>query len=133
MMHKAKYFVAVFGDPRVNKEPVESGIYTPDPHYAPLAVKLGDVMLLYCTVSYAAYPMQIPGTGIALRVNRETIEYRWIPYVDAIPTHVIDVNFEPGDLKQMRDIRFTAGWLFEISKQSFSKTVGDRLTAWGRV
>ena len=64
--------------------------------------------LLYCTANYAACSKQVPGM-------------------------VIDRNFDPDDAKKLREIRFAARWLFEVSKQSFSKTVGERPTAWGRL
>lgn len=132
-MNKPRYFIAVFGDPQPNKDPVDSGVYTPDPKYAPFPAKAGDVMLLYCTASYTAYPMQVPGIGVVLAVDRDHIEHRWIPFAQPIKKSIFGANLDPGDAAKMRDIRFSSRWLFEISQQSFSKTVGDQVTAWGKL
>lgn len=132
-MSGPQYFVAVFGDPQPGKDAVESGIYTPDSKYAPFPVKPGDVMLLYCTGNYAAHPMEVPGIGVVLGVDRQHIKYRWLPFVQPIPKADIDGSFDPDDISKMRDIRFAARWLFEVSQQSFSKAVGGRATAWGKL
>lgn len=34
-MGKPRYFIAVFGEPQPDKGMVESGVYAPDPKYAP--------------------------------------------------------------------------------------------------
>jgi|SRR5579859_4217574 len=132
-MSKPRYFIAVFGDPQPNKDAVDSGVYAPDPKYAPFPAKAGDVMLLYCTASYTAHPMQVPGIGVVLGVDRERIEYRWLPFLHPIPKSIIDANFASGDAAKMRDIRFSSRWLFEISQLSFSKTADDRAIAWAKL
>ncbi len=131
--HMPKYFVAVFGDPEPGKDAVESGIYTPDAKYAPFRPNAGDVMLLYCTNGYSRHPIKVPGIGVVLRVDREHIEYRWLPFDQAISKAEIDRNFDSDDVGKMRLIHFASHWLFEISRESFSKTVGDRAIAWGKL
>jgi hypothetical protein len=132
-MDRPRYFVAVFGDPRPDKDAVDSGVYTPDSKYAPFPTRPGDVMLLYCTTGYAAYSMQVPGIGVVLRVDRNNIGYRWLPFTQPIPKATIDVSFDPDDLVNMGNIRFSAKWLFEVSQKSFLKTISDRAIAWGNL
>jgi hypothetical protein len=128
-----RYFIAVFGQPEPGKKAVESGIYTPDPRYAPFPAQLGDVMLLYCTGSYASYPMQVPGIGIVLRVDREHVEYRWLPLTEPLSKNHVDKNLDSDDAGKMRLIHLAPYWLFEISQQSFSKILGSRPIAWGKL
>src|SRR5229473_5447407 len=129
-MDKPRYFIAVFGDPRPDKDSVESGVYTPDPKHA-FPTKSGDMMLLYCTAGYANHPLQVPGIGVVLRVDSEHVEYRWIPFDQPIQKIALDVNLDSDDAAKMRNIRFSSHWLFEISQQSFSKIADARAMAWG--
>lgn len=128
-----KYFVAVFGEPEPGKDTVESGVYTPDPKYAPFPVNPGDLMLLYCTASYSAYSLQVPGVGVVLSADREHVKYRWLPFAQPIQKADLDRNLEADDAANMRNIRFASKWLFEISQQSFAKTLGTRAITWGKL
>jgi hypothetical protein len=124
-----QFYVAVFGDPGnpPEKDPVESGRYVPDPRYAP-RLKPGDLMLLYCTEAYPGFPKQVPGIGEAISADNEAIvTYRWMALDAPIPKAVLDQSFEPDDAESLRNIRFSSKWLFEISEQSFRRTLGDRL------
>jgi hypothetical protein len=54
-MGKPRYFIAVFGElEKGSKDTVESGSYLPNPKFPPsaMAMAAGDVLLLYCTVTY---------------------------------------------------------------------------------
>ena len=125
-MNHPSYFVAVFGDPGPNKDAVESGVYMADSKYAPFPIVPGDVLLLYCTENYPAHSKQVPGYGVALKVDRERVEYRWQPFVNPIPKRTLDRMFDPEDAKRFGSIRFSSHWLFKISKESFTKTVSGR-------
>jgi hypothetical protein len=135
-MNKPRYFVAVFGDPSPDKDPVESGVYTAGPGYPLFPVSPGDVMLLYCTAEYIAYSMKVAGLGIVLRVGQkdtEFIEYRWIPFVQPIPRVVIERTFEPADWENMQHLGVKARRVFEVKDQSFSKAVAGRMPAWEKL
>ena len=132
-MNRPRYLVAVFGDPQPDKDAVDSGVYAPDPKYAPFSASPGDLMLLYCTAGYAAYPLQAPGLGVVLGTHHERIEYRWVPFAKPIPRADIDRGFDPEDATKFRSIRFSFYWLFEVSRQSFSNAVGDQAIAWGKL
>lgn len=135
-MRKPHYFVAVFGDPRPDKDPVESGVYTAGPGYPPFPLTSGDVMLLYCTAEYIAHSMEIAGLGIVLRVSRkdtEFIEYRWIPFVKPISKSEIDRAFEPSDRDSMQHLGVKARRVFQVNEQSFFKAVSGRMPAWEKL
>jgi len=90
-------------------------------------------MLLYCTLNYSAHAQQIPGIGVVLRVDSEHIEYRWVLFASPMPKTTIDDAFDPKDAADMKNIRFSTKWLFEISHRSFSKAVGGRILAWDKM
>lgn len=47
MLDLPKYFISVLGDPKPpHKDTVESGVYHPDPKYAPFLPEPGDILLL---------------------------------------------------------------------------------------
>jgi hypothetical protein len=131
--HAARYFVAVFGDPGnpPDKDLVESGRYIPDPKYAPFPVSPGDFMLLYCTEKYPGHPKEVPGMGLVTRVDQESVEYRWVPFIVPISRKAINKTFEADDSRKLRgaNIRFSSQWIIEISRQSFSKAVGPRASS----
>jgi hypothetical protein len=76
--------------------------------------------------------MEAPGVGVVLSKDLENIRYRWIPFSNPVPKHLLDRHFEPEDAKKFGNIRFSSHWLFEISHQSFSKALGDRPVAWAK-
>jgi len=130
-MTPPNYFFALFGDPRPpEKDTVESGIYHPDPKFAPFPTKPGDILLLYCAKSYLDHPMEVPGLGIVFHTDDQTVNYRYLPFVEAIPKSKIDQAFEPDDIDKFRKIWLPAFWLFEISKESFVRTVGEQRILW---
>lgn len=130
-MSSPKYFLAVFGDPTPpEKDTVESGIYHPDPRYAPFPTKRGDIVLLYCTGSYSKYPMQAPGLGIVLHTNDEIVQYRYLPLSQPILKDRIERKFQPSDAEKFGNRRFSSFWLFEILRESFVGALGDRALVW---
>ena len=133
-MPHPRYFVAVFGDPKPpHKDVVESGVYHPNSEDAPFPVEPGDVMVLYCTGSYAQHSMKVPGLGIALHVDSQCIKYRWLPFEKPIPKAAIDKEFESEDAKTFGLIRFDHFWLFKISQRSFSQAVAAGTINWGNL
>jgi hypothetical protein len=125
-MSSPRYFFAVFGDPKPpSKDTVESGIYHPDPKYAPFPARLGDLLLLYCTNGYAKYPKSSPGFGVVRRLDDLIIEYDYNAFRKPIPIKDIRNAFILDDKAKRINIRFSSHWLFELNKQSFS-TVKDR-------
>lgn len=133
-MSKPRYFISVFGKPDPpDKDLIESGIYHPEPKYAPFSPDPGDILLVYCTAGYISHSMVSPGIGIVLGKDSRKIHYRWVPFADAVPRSVIDQRFDPDDLKKLGNIRFSSQWLFEISRDSFSKTVRDRAIQWAEM
>jgi hypothetical protein len=117
------YFVAVFGNPEPDKDPVDSGFYRADQGYPPFRAEPGDVLLLYCTDEYPKYRMQVPGIGIVLRATSDTVEYRWLPLSEPIRRETILEKFDPDDSTKMNQLGIKARRLFEISKSSFAKTL----------
>jgi hypothetical protein len=129
---KPRYFVAVFGNPGVDKDKIESGQYDPDPKYAP-PVQSGDLMLLYCTSSYQGHEMEVPGVGVVLGKDSDFVHYRWLPFTSPIPKSALDSTFGPEDLKKFANIRFSSHWLFEITTASFRGAVGSRCLNWSAI
>lgn len=130
-MNNPRYFVAVFGDPEPEgKNVVDSGIYDPDPRYAPFPTKPGDFLLLYCTERYPQRPKEISGIGIILTSDEKCITYRWLPFREPISKKIVDQAFETSDTEKFKNIWMASHWLFEISQTSFSKTVTSQLIDW---
>jgi hypothetical protein len=130
-MKSPNYFLAIFGDPKPpEKDTVESGIYHPDPRHAPFGTNPGDVLLLYCTGGYAEHPMRAPGLGVVLQSDDESVQYRYLPLVEPISKERIEQEFEPSDADKFRNRRFAGFWLFEISRGSFARAVGDKTIKW---
>jgi hypothetical protein len=75
IMKEPKCFVAVFGDPEPDRDPVDSGVYEAGEGYPSFLTEPGDMLLLYCTEGYAAYQMQVPGIGVVLEGKRNAIKY----------------------------------------------------------
>jgi hypothetical protein len=126
-MKTPRYFVVVFGNPDPNGAPVESGIYTAGDGYPPFSVEPEDMLLLYCTDEYPDFPRQVPGIGKVLKAVRDRIDYRWMPIAVPISKETLDQNFESDDRKKMKELRFKTRRVFEISRQSFSKALGDQM------
>ena len=126
-----KYYLSVLGDPKPpGKDTVESGIYHPDPKYAPFPTKPGDILLLYCTSSYIEHAMRVPGIGVVLETKSTEIHYRYLQLSRPISKYDLDNNFDLEDKNKFSNIRFSSHWLFEISRQSFGGALGDRAVVW---
>jgi hypothetical protein len=130
-MDAPRYFVAIFGDPQPpHKDVVESGVYHPQAKYAPFPSAPGDVMLLYCTGTYAQHDMHAPGIGIVLDRDNQCVKYRYLQLSEPISKETIERYFEPTDATKFKNRRFDQFWLFQISPRSFAQTVGARNIVW---
>jgi len=130
-MNAPRYYLSVFGDPKPpDKDAIESGIYHPDPKFAPFPTEPGDFLLLYCTAGYAEHAMCVPGIGVVLATNNSEIRYRFLPLTRKIPKSELETKLHPTDKKKFSNIRFSSHWLFEISRQSFVKAVADQGVLW---
>jgi len=118
-MSSPRYFFAIFGDPKPpSKDTVESGIYHPDPKYAPFKPIPGDILLLYSTNSYAEYPKSSPGFGVVRRLDDLIIEYDYNAFPKPIPIRDIRNAFRTDDEAKLGNIRYASHWLFELNKES---------------
>lgn len=132
-MNSPTCFVCVFGDPQPpGKDLVESGVHHPKSGYA-LHVNPGDILLLYCTGSYPKHPWSVPGIGIVLNADQQSIKYRWLPMRHPIPKSRMDAAFEPDDKGKFNNIRFDNYWLFQISLKSLAGTVANQEIDWPSV
>jgi hypothetical protein len=133
-MDAPKYFLSVFGKPKLPyKDTVESGIYHPDSKFAPFPAKQGDILLIYCTIGYKEYSMSVPGVGIVLQTNSREIHYRFLPLIKSISKDELDNYLDPSDKKKFSNIRFSSYWLFEISRDSFLRSVKDHNIFWEQI
>jgi len=130
-MNAPKYYVAVFGDPKPpDKDMIESGVYHPDPKFAPFPAEPGDFLLLYCTAGYAEHSMSIPGIGVVLETTNSEIYYRYLPLTKMISKYELENKLDSTDKEKFSNIRFSSHWLFEISRRSFLNAVADRGVLW---
>ena len=130
-MNVPKYYIAVFGDPRPPaKDTIESGVYHPDPKFAPFPTKPGDFLLLYCTAGYTEHSMSIPGIGVVLETTNLEIHYRYLPLIEIISKSELENKLDSTDKEKFSNIRFSSYWLFEISRRSFLNAVADRGVFW---
>lgn len=126
-MNAPRYFVVVFGDPEIgtDRNRVESGVYEAGLGYPAFTVKPGDMLLLYCTYYYAEYRQRIPGKGRVRSATGVKIDYDWMPLPQPITRQTIRASFTPDDWKKMCRLGIKSRRCFEISKDSFSKVIGN--------
>ena len=130
-MKAPKYYFSIFGDPKPpDKDTIESGTYHPNSKFAPFPTEPGNFLLLYCTAGYLGHSMEVPGIGVILKTTNTEIHYRYLPLTKTISKDELDRKLDPTDKKKLSNIRFSSHWLFEISRQSFLKAVGDRGVLW---
>lgn len=133
-MNSPRCFVAVFGDPKPpGKNTVKSGEYHPIAKYTISRTQIGDLMLLYCTSGYSGYSMKVPGIGVVLNTDGESIKYRWLPFKKPIEESWIDQAFTAADRKKFGERRFPDSQLFEISLKSFSDAIANQEIDWPSV
>jgi hypothetical protein len=130
-MRKPQYFFAMFGDLKPPaKDKVESGVYHPDSKYAPFAPEIGDILLIYCTSNYREHSTTSPGIGIVLDKDATSIAYRYLPFRRPVTKDDFEKSLMQEDRKKFGDRRFSARWLFEISRDSFLGVTANTAIEW---
>ena len=130
-MKEPTYYVAIFGNPDPpEKDTVESGKYHLGIRGTDIPGERGDIILLYCTGSYAKHFMRVPGIGILLTKDKKSIYYRYLPLSTPIPKDHIDGSFTEEDKNKFSNIRFDNFWMFKISKESFCNATMNVSINW---
>ncbi len=130
-MKNPNYYVVVFGNPEPpEKDHVESGRYHLGIRGTDIPGESGDILLPYCTGSYLEHYMSVPGIGIVLTKDTDSIYYRYLPLSKPISKDHIDQSFTNEDRKKFSNIRFDSFWMFPISSESFRKSLRDILIQW---
>ena len=130
-MKNPTYYVAIFGDPDPpEKDTVESGRYHLGIRGTDIPGERGDVILLYCTGTYAEHFMTVPGIGIILTKDKESIYYRYLPLSRPIAKGDVETAFTEEDRNKLSNIRFSSHWLFEISRDSFRNATENISINW---
>lgn len=130
-MKNPTYYVVVFGNPKPpEKERVESGKYHLGIRGTNIPGESGDILLPYCTGSYSEHFMSVPGIGIILSKDSDSIFYRYLPLSKPISKDNIDRSFTAEDKEKFSNIRFDSFWMFPISSESFRKCLGDSSIDW---
>jgi len=120
------YYVAIFGNPDPpEKDTVESGRYHLGIRGTDISGERGDILLLYCTGSYAAHFMSVPGIGVILTKHKESINYRYLPLSKPIPKDHLIRSFTYEDRKKFPNTRFDNFGMFKISRESFYNATKD--------
>lgn len=130
-MKEPKYYVAVFGDPKPpERDTVESGKYHLGGRGTGIAGERGDILLLYCTDSYAEHSLSVPGIGIVLTKFSDYLFYRYLPLSTPVGKDRIDTIFTEEDKRNFSNVRSDGFRMFEISRQSFRDTLESVSVAW---
>ena len=130
-MERPKYYFAMFGDPDPpKKDKVESGTYHLGIRGTDIPGEPGDIILLYCTSGYMEHFMEVPGIGIILNKDTESIYYRYLPLSSPISKEYIDKYFADDDLAKYNNRRFSSFWCFEISRESFCGVLRNISINW---
>lgn len=128
-MDARRCYFAVFGDPwRPGHVTVEEGGFGVNAGW-PEDIAPNDLVLLYCTGSYARYAKSVPGLGVVTAVDhlRQSFTYAYEPLSRPVPLEALRHLFEPRDAARLANIRFNNHWLFEIAAKSFRRVVGGAL------
>jgi hypothetical protein len=130
-MKKPTYYVAVFGKPvPPEKDTVESGRYPLGIRGTDTPGERGDMILLYRTDSNEGAAVSVPGIGVVLTKNKESIYYRFLPFVSPLTTDQIGITFTDQDREKLTGIGNNTYWLFEISNESFRNATKGVLINW---
>jgi len=128
------HFIGIFGDPvgPPKKDRIEDGRYIPHIDHWPSGIKMGDMVLIYCTSSYSGHEQEAPGIGIVLNADthQNAIYYRYLPFEQPIPMNTIQSNLVPGDRAKFENRRFSTFWIFQIKRSSFKILADPRLLNW---
>ena len=125
---KPHCYFAVFGNPYTpGHVHVEEGGY--GHKNLPEDLLQGDLLLLYCTGTYAKYQRSVPGFGIVSEVSKEfkKFKYDYFPFKIPLPLEYIRFQLTNHDLDKLSNIRFDSYWFFRISNESFSSVMRGAL------
>jgi hypothetical protein len=111
-MVSPQHFVVASGDPALDGDPVESGVYRAGAGYPAFSATPGNLLLLYCTDNYDEYRKTVPGIGVVVRAGRNAIEYRWIQIPVPVAKETLDEYSAPEDRKKMKELSFNARRVF---------------------
>jgi predicted RNA-binding protein with PUA-like domain len=111
-------YFAVYADPTVaNHVTIEGGRF--GNRAMPRNMDVGDMVLLYCTSSYATHPKTAPGIGLitAIDHNLKDFWYDYVPFEQPVPLEFIRFAITEEDQTRLANIR--RDFLFQISRESF--------------
>ena len=79
----------------------------------------GDMVLLYCTSSYAGYAKSIPAMGLITAVDHDQRDfwYDFMPFEEPVPLDFVRFVVTDDDRSHIANMRHE--WLFQISRESF--------------
>ena len=92
-----------------------------------LGIKVGDVVLLYCSGTYPnqSFSKSVPGVGIVTNVGvedeMEVVNYEWNPLAKTVELDHLR-NTIP-EISIHEPFSYRGNWLFEVSQQSLRQAL----------
>jgi hypothetical protein len=82
----------------------------------------GDVVLCYCTGTYAGHERSVPGVGIVTAVDwpARRYTYDYVPFKTPVPLAVLRNVFTETDRFKLGNIRWDSFQYFELAEVSLS-------------
>jgi predicted RNA-binding protein with PUA-like domain len=111
-------YFAVYADPTApGRVTIEGGRF--GNRNMPKNMGVGDMVLLYCTSSYAGYAKSVPGIGLVTAVDHgiKDFWYDYLAFNQPVPLEF--VRFAVTDEDAIRVANIRREWLFQISRESF--------------
>ena len=111
-------YFAVYADPNLpGHVTIEGGRF--GNRAMPKNMDAGDMVLLYCTSSYAGHAKSVPGIGLVTAVDHEIKDfwYDYVPFEQAVPLEFIRFAITEDDQARLANMR--RDFLFQISRESF--------------
>jgi len=135
---KPKYFFVAFGDPdpAQHKPPVEDGYYPHEKGFiANSGMRIGDIVLLYCTEGYLKHTQEAPGIGIVTDIEtvgeKEKFYYNYLRLDPPVNWDTIKRNVsELTALKGRTNFSWSGNWLREISNISLQRVLSGKQIIW---
>jgi predicted RNA-binding protein with PUA-like domain len=115
-------YFAVYADPTaVGRVTIEGGRF--GNRNMPKNMDVGDMVLLYCTSSYAGYAKSVPGIGLVTAVNHglKAFWYDYLAFDHPVPLEFVRFAVTNKDAVRVANIR--REWLFQVSRESFRAVV----------
>mgnify|MGYP003727599651 FL=1 len=111
-------YFAVYADPTaIGHVTIEGGKF--GNRNMPKNMAPGDMVLLYCTSSYAGYAKSIPAMGLISAVDHDQRDfwYDFMPFEEPVPLDFVRFVVTDDDRTHIANMRHE--WLFQISRESF--------------